>query len=348
MPNERTKVSRITLLSVTLGFGMGACTSEEIPTEPSVGARAEMAAAKAYTAVDLGTLGGGSYSVATAINAAGQVVGFGEVGAATSGFRSYGFLWEDGVMADIGSLGGNVTRALDINPARQVVGGSSTAEGIGHAFLWEKGVMTDLGIGGATGINPAGQVVGVGSTGHAVLWAKGVVTDLGTLGGCCSQATRINAAGQVVGASQTVGGDYHAFIWEKGVMTDLGTLGGDVSWAEGINPAGQVVGWSAVASGVGDGQLHAVLWEKGVMTDLGTLGGGFAFGYGINPRAQVVGFRSGQIGGAYLWERGVVTDLGTLVGGHGSSATAINPAGQVVGASETAFHETHATLWSRK
>ena len=84
------------------------------------------------------------------------------------------------------------------------------------------------------------------------------------------------------------------------------------------------------------------------MTDLGTLGGGFAFGYGINPRGQVVGFRSGQIGGAYLWEKGVVNDLGTLPGGHSSGATAINPAGQVVGASETAAHESHATLWTRK
>jgi probable HAF family extracellular repeat protein len=84
------------------------------------------------------------------------------------------------------------------------------------------------------------------------------------------------------------------------------------------------------------------------MTDLGTLGGGFAFGFGINPRGQVVGFRSGPIGGAYLWEKGVVTDLGTLPGGRTSGARAINPAGQVVGASETAAHESHATLWTRK
>jgi probable HAF family extracellular repeat protein len=62
----------------------------------------------------------------------------------------------------------------------------------------------------------------------------------------------------------------------------------------------------------------------------------------------VVGFKSGQIGGAYLWEKGVVTDLGTLVGGRFSSANAINPAGQVVGGSETATRETHATLWTRK
>ena len=44
----------------------------------------------------------------------------------------------------------------------------------------------------------------------------------------------------------------------------------------------------------------------------------------------------------------VVTDLGTLPGGHSSGARAINAAGQVVGASETAAHGSHATLWTRK
>src|SRR5215208_5591801 len=118
----------ISLISATMVLGASACT-DETPTEPSESRSMARAAAASYIAVDLGTLNGGSFSVATAINPAGKVVGYSEVGAGTSAFRSSGFLWEKGVLIDLGSFGGNVTRALDINPAGQVVGNSSTAQG---------------------------------------------------------------------------------------------------------------------------------------------------------------------------------------------------------------------------
>ena len=74
------------------------------------------------------------------------------------------------------------------------------------------------------------------------------MTDLGTLGGDYSHASGINDAGQVVGVAPTLSnGQFHAFITgPDGVgMTDLGTLGGDYSDASGINDAGQVVGESS-------------------------------------------------------------------------------------------------------
>ena len=76
--------------------------------------------------------------------------------------------------------------------------------------------------------------------------------DLGTLGGTAQLALGINDAGQVVGDSNTAGGDFHAFITgPNGMgMRDLGTLGGTYSDAYGINDAGQVVGESDTAGDV--------------------------------------------------------------------------------------------------
>lgn len=132
-------------------------------------------------------------------------------------------------------------------------------------------------------------------------------------------------------AARAAGGTYTA--------VDLGTLGGNVSQARGINPQGQVVGSSTTA----EGQTHAFLWAKGVMTDLG-LSWPFSVAFAINPRGQVV---VGTGDAALLWEKGVISPLSTV-----GSATPydINPAGQVVGVSETItdhFHAFHAFRWDK-
>lgn len=115
---------------------------------------------------ELGTLGGDE-SYAYAINELGQVVGKaqdanGDMGA---------FLWENGVMTDLGITG----YANDINESGQIVGtktGFTTTEN--NAFLIDQGVelnlcvLTDCTASGwtrlldATAINDRGDIVGVG------------------------------------------------------------------------------------------------------------------------------------------------------------------------------------------
>lgn len=69
-------------------------------------------------------------------------------------------------ITDLGTLGGAAGEAFGINDAGQVVGWALTTEGYTHAFLYSAGTMSDLGAlsGGnlseATAINAGGQIVG--------------------------------------------------------------------------------------------------------------------------------------------------------------------------------------------
>ena len=94
-----------------------------------------------YRLIDLGALGGGAGSQVYGINAAGQVVG---VSTAKDG-SPHGFLYVNGVVKDLGPLGGPKNSVYDINTHGQVVGDSTINGGGDHAFLYRAGTMKDLG-----------------------------------------------------------------------------------------------------------------------------------------------------------------------------------------------------------
>ena len=177
---------------------------------------------------------------------------------------SHAFLYDDGVMTDLGTLGGRSSWAYGINGGGLIAGYSTVEGSINHAFLHDGTTMNDL----------------------------------GTLGGVASWALGINNNGHVVGTSN-VAESYgrHAFLYDGTEMTDLGTLGGDSSWAEAINDNGQVVGHSFL----GTGDRHAFLYDETEgLLDLNDLIGSssgweLTFAYDINSLGQIVG--CGSIGG---------------------------------------------------
>src|SRR5438477_4956171 len=142
--------------------------------------------------IDLGTLGGTTVAQdpGSCVNNRGQVAG-----ASTLPGDSilHPFLWEHGILTDLGTLGGDFGLVWWLNDAGDVVGGTSTA---GEEFF------------------------------HATLWRKGVIKDLATLeGDCFSFAGAISSHDQIVGASFACDGSVaRAVLWDKESIVDLNTV----------------------------------------------------------------------------------------------------------------------------
>jgi probable HAF family extracellular repeat protein len=308
-----------------------------------------IAASLSYTVTDLGAFD--IYgSSASDINETGQIVGW-------AGFprSAISFLWENGVLQDIGffpnpepeNISVRGSFATSINDAGQIVGGAVIVNHalpgavFARAFLWEQNqgfqdlgaleVMVPPGPGPslsdsfAYDINNLTQVVGSSLvsvlsqlTYHAFLWENGVMQDLGIPG----SANAINDLGQIVGTHTTFPEPNRAFFWENGIIQDLG-LGS----ASDINELSQVIGNTSCGN-----DFCAFLWENGVRQELGMFSAA-----AINNQGQIVGSSNGGFldSFALLWDDGMLTDLNTLIdpdlGWLLSSASSINEKGQIVG-----------------
>ena len=325
---------RITFLAI-------ACAS----TAPSL--------AQSYTITDLGTLGG-SLSRATGINNAGQISG-----------RSYmpssvtaGFLWGDGKMINIGSLGNETGEsfAAGINDFAAICGSSEPLDQQTHAFRWQDGRMVDLGTLGGVGsrgyaINNLGDVTGralpVGSSvNHAVMWIGEEIIDLGVLvPGYDTYGFGINDLREVAGWGWVTATSVKGFVWRDGLMCLLPGLAGEDSSAIAINDSGWIAGDSRAA----DGATHPVIWISKtapaipIIVDLG-LPQEFDIGlcHALNNVGVVVGTYWEAVPGwdnynifPFIWEDGRTQLLDDLIppdsGWDLDFPLGINDAGQIVG-----------------
>ena len=162
------------------------------------------------------------------------------------------------------------------------------------AVVWRSGFPEVLMQGTATDVNESDQVVGSSSSGQGLLWSlPGGFMNIGTLGGLASTPQAINESGDVVGYSDLADGvAAHAFLWNtKKGMIDLGALSGFQSVAEDVNDAAQVVGYFYIDLGGGNVTTHAALWAKGKGLDLGVpLGYTVSLAHAITNTGMIVGY----------------------------------------------------------
>jgi len=313
-------------------------------------AAAPAAAATTYTITDLGSLGGG-VTHGRAINASGQVTGDSVLSTQVQvpcPPRKYGgpktcfthpdhaFVWSNGTMTDLGTLGGLDSQGVAI---------SDSAEVVGEGFLWNGHSMTPLSAPAEVdGINNSGQIAGQcrNSTllqGYpCVVSSNGAVTELPESNPAIEclyintiipanlpAAVAINNNGQVLGNcfDSSLG---LAIVWTNDTPTVLPTLGGVASSGTAISSNGQVVGTSETSTGAEDG----FLWSNGTMTDLGS---------SFSPAA--VNASGVIVGGQFVYSNGTLQNLNNLIpAGSGytiQNATGINDHGQIV-ANTTSGH----------
>jgi probable HAF family extracellular repeat protein len=307
---------------------------------------------------DLGTLPGGTFSRAAAINDLGTVTGTADgIGTVRSrsdpsqtiiecGNLTQPFIWTPSTgMQGLGTVGGSWDQevwcnvpfyASDVNALSEVVGYTHQSSSYQFAFIWTNSAGIVLFGGswpgtGAFGINNSSQVVGQDS-----VWC------------CVGPETWDRAA-----------------FYRNGVTTYLPSLSAadpdlryNNSAAVGINDPGQMVGWSCPGSSSpnycssSDNPSRAVLWSQtGNIHNLGTLpGDSLSAASEIDFFGQVIGssgnsyvsagwwpdLASSINGRAFVWsEQSGMTDLNTLITpGSGwtlTSASGINDWGQIIG-----------------
>lgn len=350
-----------------LGLAMAFCIVPAYAQQQSETAQAP-AKQTQYTFRDLGTLGGG-FSQAFFVNKFGAAGGISSV----SNGDQHAFLWRNGSLRDLGTLGGH--NSVDFgspNPFGQLAGESetSTSDPKGEDFCG----------------------FGTHQVCLAYVWEpsspqSGVMEPLPNLkGGTNSQAAWLNDRGEIVGSSENGVADstcpgpsiapqltefkpviwYKPFSWFKAQIMQLPTPSGDPDGvALSANEEGDAVGSTGSCGVFNLNQFtnlsqvlpsHAVLWKNGRVIDLkgnGGLYGNTAFS--INDFDQVVGVS--DLPGdanfhAFLWENGRVTDLKPYSDAVSSDANSvglgINNHGQIVGLSLDQDFDLRPMLWDAK
>lgn len=221
-------------------------------------------------------------SFAAGINSSRQIAGTWE----TVGTPLHAFIYQDGQVLDLGTLGGAISAAGALNDDGTVVGYSYESNSTPPiAFRWSRGVMEALSLpvghsSTAHDINNLHQICGwMGdglTTDRGFIWDNGKVTELPIpIGAIKGRAVAINELADVCGSSSHPnpngsGTVARAILWpSSGSLIELGILPGFThSIARDITDDATLVGQ---CTGGGGGFNHGFVWRDGAMLDLNSL-----------------------------------------------------------------------------
>jgi probable HAF family extracellular repeat protein len=273
----------------------------------------------AYRVVDLGTLPGGSFSAALAVNERVEVAG-------QSDGRAV--MWRGGRIIDLGTPAGTGSVALDISELGEVVGYRQVGDGF-RAFRWQAGELVDLvPLPGDTSsfalaVNDRGEVVGFGDpSSRPVRWRPdGTAVDLSAT----TKLLRVDDLdnnGRLAGEFSPDGANTIPVLVQGSRATVLSNRSGATS---GINDRAEVTGFFF------DGSRGSFTWAGGQLTEIPKLpGSGAMQAQAINNRGSVVGFS--DVAGGFLWD-GTTLQLLPGLAGNPTAAQDINDRGQIAGSS---------------
>ncbi len=308
-----------------------------------------------YAITDLGPIGYFTETYAGAVNSAGHAVGV-LIGVPPE--PSVPFLYRDGEMIELDTLGGSYSAGMDINEAGVVAGHSARSPETGtRASVWEGDQLIDLGVldnspsedlSHAMALNNVGQVVGHSNLPwpidrHAFLWDSiNGMQDLGPVDSIFSEALDINDSGAIVGRADIPDLGNVAVMWEGDTLTILGALSTEFAFstARGINEAGEIVGETVYDSESCDFCSTGFHWYEGVMADLEEFSCTQCFSsqaVSVNEAGQVVGdaFVEWLVTRACIWNDGHIANLNDLIppdsGWTLRNAESISNAGHIVG-----------------
>ena len=214
---------------------------------------------------------GSAQTQVTSLNNLGDTAGFW----VTANNTNHGFIEWNGVFTSYNDPAapkttGSVTQILGINNSGEAVGFYNDKNGHAHAFRLNQGTgkFAAINVPGtsvtATGVNTAGDVVGISTTGGVTSsWLKigSSLTAFQFPGGSDTQAFGINSKNQIVGSYLDGSNVMHGFVltnplgphsvWQS--IDDPNGVGSTV--VNGINTAGDLVGFYTDAAGNTDGML---------------------------------------------------------------------------------------------